>query len=72
MGITERPTLIVGVDFGTTFTGQVMHFPLIYKSNRHSVAWGLIDRPDDVDLVQSWPGGGNVGSLLNLNSNGKR
>lgn len=72
MGITERPTLIVGVDFGTTFSGQVMHFPLIYEANRHSVAWGLKDRPDDVDLVQSWPGGGNGGSLLVLNSKGKR
>ncbi|KAJ5342784.1 hypothetical protein N7541_011908 [Penicillium brevicompactum] len=47
MGITERPTLVVGVDFGTTFSG---------------VAWGFKDRPDDVDLIQSWPGGGNATS----------
>lgn len=25
MGITERPTLVVGVDFGTTFSGQVIY-----------------------------------------------
>ncbi|KAJ5339952.1 hypothetical protein N7452_006680 [Penicillium brevicompactum] len=47
MGTTERPTLVVGVDFGTTFSG---------------VAWGFKDRPDDVDLIQSWPGGGNATS----------
>ncbi|KAJ5325283.1 uncharacterized protein N7506_008385 [Penicillium brevicompactum] len=46
MGITERPTLVVGVDF----------------ANSQRVAWGFKDRPDDVDLIQSWPGGGNATS----------
>ncbi|KAJ5186887.1 hypothetical protein N7449_009881 [Penicillium cf. viridicatum] len=43
----ERPKLIVGVDFGTTFSG---------------VAWGLEDCPDDIELIQTWPGGGNITS----------
>ncbi|KAF7522399.1 hypothetical protein PCG10_007511 [Penicillium crustosum] len=43
----ERPKLIVGVDFGTTFSG---------------VAWGLKDCPDEIELIQTWPGGGNITS----------
>ncbi|CAI7572395.1 unnamed protein product [Penicillium palitans] len=43
----ERPKLIVGVDFGTTFSG---------------VAWGLEDCPDEIELIQTWPGGGNITS----------
>ncbi|KAK4861131.1 hypothetical protein LT330_004047 [Penicillium expansum] len=43
----ERPKLIVGVDFGTTFSG---------------IAWGLEDCPDDIELIQTWPGGGNITS----------
>ncbi|KAJ5258405.1 hypothetical protein N7524_009961 [Penicillium chrysogenum] len=45
--LEERPKLIVGVDFGTTFSG---------------VAWGLEDCPDDIELIQTWPGGGNTTS----------
>ncbi|KGO76318.1 Heat shock protein 70 family [Penicillium italicum] len=48
MATTEdRPKLIVGIDFGTTFSG---------------VAWGLEDCPDDIELIQTWPGGGNITS----------
>ncbi|KAJ5787881.1 hypothetical protein N7457_002871 [Penicillium paradoxum] len=48
MTITEdRPKLIMGIDFGTTFSG---------------VAWGLEDCPDDIELIQTWPGGGNLTS----------
>ncbi|KAJ5964982.1 uncharacterized protein N7479_004858 [Penicillium vulpinum] len=48
MAITEeRPKLIVGVDFGTTFSG---------------VAWGMEDSPDDIEVIQTWPGGGNITS----------
>ncbi|KAJ5143425.1 uncharacterized protein N7515_002212 [Penicillium bovifimosum] len=43
----DRPKLIVGIDFGTTFSG---------------VAWGLEDNPDSIDLIQTWPGGGNTTS----------
>ncbi|KAJ5877628.1 hypothetical protein N7455_001093 [Penicillium solitum] len=43
----EKPKLIVGVDFGTTFSG---------------VAWGFQDCPDDIELIQTWPGGGNITS----------
>ncbi|KAJ5207500.1 Heat shock protein 70 family [Penicillium cf. griseofulvum] len=43
----ERPKIIVGIDFGTTFSG---------------VAWGLKDCPDDIELIQTWPGGGNITS----------
>ncbi|CAG8890324.1 unnamed protein product [Penicillium egyptiacum] len=42
-----RSKLIVGVDFGTTFSG---------------VAWGLEDCPDDIELIQTWPGSGNITS----------
>ncbi|CAG8290055.1 unnamed protein product [Penicillium salamii] len=39
-----RPRLIIGLDFGTTWSG---------------IAWGLESCPGDVEVIQSWPGDGN-------------
>ncbi|OQE42395.1 hypothetical protein PENCOP_c004G08335 [Penicillium coprophilum] len=49
----ERPKFIVGVDVGTTFGG---------------VAWELEDCPDDIELIQRWPGGGNSDSTTTESS----
>jgi hypothetical protein len=55
----ERPRLIVGIDFGTTFSGYVNYFLLAYQANLRSVAWGMDGCPDDIEVIQTWPGGGN-------------
>ncbi|CAG7988192.1 unnamed protein product [Penicillium salamii] len=39
-----RPRLIIGLDFGTTWSG---------------IAWGLESCPGDVEVIQSWPSDGN-------------
>ncbi|CAG7936187.1 unnamed protein product [Penicillium nalgiovense] len=33
-----------------------------WQADRSSVAWGLEDCPDDIELIQTWPGGGNITS----------
>lgn len=43
--IPHEDRLIVGVDFGTTFSG---------------VAAAYSATPDDVDIVKSWPGGNGM------------
>ncbi|KAJ0143988.1 Heat shock 70 kDa protein 12A, partial [Colletotrichum tanaceti] len=47
-GTTDR--LIVGVDFGTTFSGHV------------SVAAVYTSTPDDVEIIKTWPGGNGITS----------
>ncbi|RPB20356.1 actin-like ATPase domain-containing protein [Terfezia boudieri ATCC MYA-4762] len=49
-GTTVDPSsqrIIVGVDFGTTYSG---------------VAWGYTGTPQDIHVIQSWPGGINLTS----------
>jgi hypothetical protein len=55
----ERPRLIVGIDFGTTFSGYVNISLLANQVNLRSVAWGMEDCQDDIEVIQTWPGGGN-------------
>ncbi|RAH80826.1 actin-like ATPase domain-containing protein [Aspergillus japonicus CBS 114.51] len=39
---------VVGIDFGTTYSG---------------VAWALEGNPEDIEIISSWPGGGNRTTL---------
>ncbi|KAJ5355531.1 uncharacterized protein N7496_012743 [Penicillium cataractarum] len=41
MGYEGMPRVVIGIDFGTTFSG---------------VAWALENRLDDVEVIQMWPG----------------
>lgn len=43
----ETNRLVVGVDFGTTYSG---------------VAWGYTGSPSEIHVIQSWPGGVNLTS----------
>ncbi|KAI7390590.1 actin-like ATPase domain-containing protein [Hortaea werneckii] len=40
-------TLIVGIDFGTTYSGVA------------AVYGGQPEKPDEIEVIKSWPGGGN-------------
>ncbi|GAB1730368.1 hypothetical protein NU195Hw_g7572t1 [Hortaea werneckii] len=40
-------TLVVGIDFGTTYSGVA------------SVYGGQPEKPDEIEVIKSWPGGGN-------------
>ncbi|RMY77204.1 hypothetical protein D0862_13600 [Hortaea werneckii] len=43
-------SLVVGIDFGTTFSGV-------------AAAWsGQPDKPDEINVIKSWPGGNNITS----------
>ncbi|KAI7470725.1 actin-like ATPase domain-containing protein [Hortaea werneckii] len=43
-------SLVVGIDFGTTFLGV-------------AAAWsGDPDKPDEIEIIKSWPGGNNISS----------
>ncbi|KAL3468953.1 hypothetical protein BJX99DRAFT_242456 [Aspergillus californicus] len=44
----QGPSIVVGIDFGTTFSG---------------VAWAVEGSVDDVEVLSSWPGGGNRTSV---------
>jgi molecular chaperone DnaK (HSP70) len=46
-GHTTQDRLVVGVDFGTTYSG----ISTVYSSN-----------PDDVDIIKTWPGGNGITS----------
>ncbi|KAL3453558.1 hypothetical protein BJX65DRAFT_302456 [Aspergillus insuetus] len=41
----QGPSIVVGIDFGTTFSG---------------VAWALEGSIDDIEVLTSWPGAGNT------------
>ncbi|KAJ5483837.1 hypothetical protein N7539_006037 [Penicillium diatomitis] len=45
--IQGKPKIIVGIDYGTTYSG---------------VAWALQDSSSDVEVIEKWPGGGNATS----------
>ncbi|KAF7137054.1 hypothetical protein CNMCM5793_006905 [Aspergillus hiratsukae] len=42
--MAEAPRIVVGIDFGTTYSG---------------VAWALQSSPDDVEVIKTWPGARN-------------
>ncbi|KAL4861100.1 hypothetical protein BDV12DRAFT_204359 [Aspergillus spectabilis] len=44
----QGPSIVVGLDFGTTFSG---------------VAWALEGSIGDIEVLSSWPGGGNKTSM---------
>ncbi|KAI9367138.1 actin-like ATPase domain-containing protein [Aspergillus egyptiacus] len=44
----QGPAIVVGIDFGTTFSG---------------VAWALQGSTDDIEVLTSWPGAGNRTSV---------
>ncbi|KAL4860415.1 hypothetical protein BDV12DRAFT_205095 [Aspergillus spectabilis] len=44
----QGPLIVVGLDFGTTFSG---------------VAWALEGSISDIEVLSSWPGGGNKTSM---------
>ncbi|KAL4919228.1 hypothetical protein BDW62DRAFT_209940 [Aspergillus aurantiobrunneus] len=44
----EGPSIVIGIDFGTTFSG---------------IAWTLGGSIDDIEVLSKWPGGGNRTSV---------
>lgn len=61
MGSLESPRIVVGIDFGTTFSGFVTdrNVKSVLKADDDSIAWALEDCPDDIEVIQTWPAGGN-------------
>lgn len=54
--------LIVGVDFGTTFSGWVPQAERKHEANVRSVAAVYTSTPDDIEIIKTWPGGNGITS----------
>ncbi|PYH87041.1 hypothetical protein BO82DRAFT_396977 [Aspergillus uvarum CBS 121591] len=46
--MAQGPSIVVGVDFGTTFSG---------------VAWAFKESAGEIEVLSTWPGGGNRTSV---------
>ncbi|RAH65714.1 Hsp70 family protein [Aspergillus aculeatinus CBS 121060] len=46
--MAQGPSIVVGLDFGTTFSG---------------IAWAFKGSADDIEVLSTWPGGGNRTSM---------
>ena len=63
--MTEGPSLVMGVDFGTTFSGYVHTLTLLFDqchriiNLKNRVAWALegSESLEDVEVLSTWPRG---------------
>lgn len=61
---TTKDRLIVGVDFGTTYSGIVRYNKKSLHERRGLHGTGVAAvysaTPDDIDIIKTWPGGNGI------------
>ncbi|RAL05412.1 Hsp70 family protein [Aspergillus ibericus CBS 121593] len=60
----EGPSIVVGLDFGTTFSGSahVQKASTIHIDGTR-IAWAFKGSTDNIEVMSTWPGGGNRTSV---------
>ncbi|KAJ5633351.1 hypothetical protein N7490_009690 [Penicillium lividum] len=61
MAKTKRSKLVIGLDFGTTFSGYYCNlaWDSEHIADNGSIAWALKGSSTDLEVIQEWPGKGN-------------
>ncbi|KAJ5771670.1 hypothetical protein N7520_002199 [Penicillium odoratum] len=61
MAETKKPKLVIGLDFGTTFSGYSYNlaWDSVRIADNGSIAWAFVGCNVDVEVIQEWPGKGN-------------